>query len=136
MGVPIFINLPVTDLDRSKWFYESLGWSINQMFTDDNAACVVVDPGRIYLMLLTRKWYRTLMLRPLGDSEHHSHAAYALAFTDRGEVDRLAEAALAAGGSEERNPDKRAAETRVGMYSRSFLDLDGHQWEPFYLPME
>ncbi len=44
----MFVNLPVTDLERAKAFYEAVGFSINPQFTDHNAACVVVEDGHSY----------------------------------------------------------------------------------------
>ncbi|MFG3342980.1 VOC family protein [Glycomyces sp. NPDC048151] len=130
----IFLNLPVNDLDASKAFYEALGWAINPDFTDENAACVVVDDN-ICLMLLTKEFYTTFAERPIADTAAFSAAAYALALPDRGAVDELTDAALKAGGTEETaKQDRRAQEAEVGMYGRTFLDLDGHQWEPFYMP--
>ena len=41
----MFVNLPVTDLERAKAFYTALGFTINPLFTDHNAACVVVEAG-------------------------------------------------------------------------------------------
>ena len=41
----MFVNLPVTDLERAKAFYSALGFTINPLFTDHNAACVVVEDG-------------------------------------------------------------------------------------------
>lgn len=130
----IFLNLPVADLPRAKEFYEKLGWSINLDFTDENAACVVVDDN-ICLMLLTREFYTTFAERPIADTAAYSAAAYALALPNREAVDELAEAAVKAGGTEETaKHDRRTQEAEVGMYGRTFLDLDGHQWEPFYMP--
>jgi len=130
----IFLNLPVNDLDASKAFYEALGWAINPDFTDENAACVVVDDN-ICLMLLTKEFYKTFAARPIADTAAYSAAAYALALPDREAVDALTEAAIKAGGTEESSQeDRRAQEAEVGMYGRTFLDLDGHQWEPFFMP--
>jgi hypothetical protein len=39
----MFVSLPVTDLERAKAFYTALGFTINPLFTDHNAACVVVE---------------------------------------------------------------------------------------------
>ena len=39
----IFINLPVTDLARARRFYEGLGFTINEAFSDDTAVSVVVS---------------------------------------------------------------------------------------------
>ncbi|MFJ9363185.1 VOC family protein [Nocardia sp. NPDC101769] len=128
----IFINLPVADLDRSKRFYEAVGWKVNQDFTDGNAACIVVDDN-ICVMLLTHDFFTTFSTRPLGDTHGTVNGVYALALSSPHEVDALVDAALRAGGTEELNPDRRAQEAEVGMYSRTFLDLDGHQWEPFHM---
>lgn len=128
----IFINLPVTDLERSKNFYEALGWKVNQDFTDQNAACIVIDDN-ICLMLLTREYFATFTKRPIADTTATAAAGYALSLGSAQEVDQLTDAAVAAGGREEVNEDKRAQEAEVGMHGRTFLDPDGHQWEPFWM---
>ncbi|WP_026932411.1 VOC family protein [Glycomyces tenuis] len=131
-GKMIFLNLPVEDLARSKRFYESIGWSINGDFTDENAACVVVDDN-ICLMLLSKDFYSTFTKRPIADTVTTSGALYALSLESREAVDALTEAAVEAGGTEEVNEQKRAQEAEVGMHGRAFQDLDGHQWEPFFM---
>ncbi|MFG1796922.1 VOC family protein [Nocardia sp. NPDC049149] len=128
----IFLNLPVADLNRSKKFYEAVGWKVNQEFSDDNAACIVIDDN-ICVMLLTRQFFITFSQRPVADTTEKTGASYGLALTSVAEVDALADAALSGGATEEVNADKRAQEEQVGMYSRTFLDPDGHQWEPFWM---
>ncbi|WP_280234742.1 VOC family protein [Nocardia cyriacigeorgica] len=128
----IFVNLPVTDLARSKNFYEALGWKVNQDFTDENASCIVIDDN-ICLMLLTREYFATFAKRPIADTAATTAAGYALSLGSAQEVDQLTEAALAAGGREEVNEEKRSQEAEVGMHGRTFLDPDGHQWEPFWM---
>ncbi|GAB3225637.1 VOC family protein [Glycomyces halotolerans] len=129
----IFVNLPVEDLDRSKSFYESLGWSINPEFTDENASCVVIDDN-ICLMLLTKAYYTTFSERPIADTKSTSGSAYALSLPSREAVDELTEKAIKAGGSEETaKSERREQEEQVGMHGRTFLDPDGHQWEPFWM---
>jgi predicted lactoylglutathione lyase len=131
-GKMIFLNLPVEDLARSKRFYEAIGWSINKDFTDENAACVIVEDN-ICLMLLSKDFYATFTKRPIADTLAASGALYALAMESREAVDALTEAAVEAGGTEEVNEQKRAQEAEVGMHGRAFQDLDGHQWEPFFM---
>ena len=41
-GRMLFVNIPVTDLERSKAFFAKLGFSYNAMFTDESAACMLV----------------------------------------------------------------------------------------------
>ena len=128
----IFINLPVADLVRSKNFYQAIGWKVNQDFTDENAACIVIDDN-ICAMLLTKDFFTTFTKRPIADTVSEIGSAYALSLASAQEVDALTEAALAAGATEEVNEDRRAEEAQVGMFGRTFLDPDGHQWEPFWM---
>lgn len=48
--------------------------------------------------------------------------------SDRGEVDTITDAALAAGSSE-----ADEAQDHGFMYSRSFFDLDGHGWQVMWM---
>ncbi|MEV6136123.1 VOC family protein [Nocardia sp. NPDC051990] len=128
----IFINLPVADLGRSKNFYAAIGWKVNQDMTDDNAACIVIDDN-ICAMLLTKDCFTTFSKRPIADTVATTGGAYALSVASAHEVDVLTNAALAAGGTEEINEDRRAQEAQVGMFGRTFIDPDGHQWEPFWM---
>ncbi|MEV5652860.1 VOC family protein [Nocardia sp. NPDC052254] len=128
----IFINLPVEDLERSKSFYEALGWKINPDFTDENAACVVVDDN-ICIMLLTHHHFEVFTSRPIADTRAATGSIYALSLGSAAEVETLIEAAKAAGATEEISEDKRAQEEAVGMFSRAFLDPDGHHWEAFWM---
>ncbi|RMI28250.1 VOC family protein [Nocardia stercoris] len=129
----IFVNLPVADLDRSKSFYRALGWPVNEQFTDDNAACVVVDDN-ICLMLLVPKFFESFTGRPIPDRAAGTGSLYALLLGSAAEVDQLVTAALASGGTEHVDEDKRRQERAVGMHGRTFIDPDGHHWEPFYMP--
>ena len=45
-----------------------------------------------------------------------------------GEVDEMVKTAVAAGGSHALEPQDHGF-----MYGWSFYDLDGHQWEPFWM---
>lgn len=55
MTTMIFINLPVADLARSRAFYEALGYSINEQFSNDDGNCVAASfPGTPWRMLMPR----------------------------------------------------------------------------------
>ena len=41
MSKLIFVNLPVTDLQRATAFYEAVGAAKNPQFCDDTASCMV-----------------------------------------------------------------------------------------------
>ena len=52
MPQAIYVNLPVADLKRSMVFFEALGFSFNQQFTNDAAAALVMSET-IFAMLHT-----------------------------------------------------------------------------------
>jgi len=117
----MFVNLPVTDLDRAKAFYEALGFSINPQFTDHNAACVVVEDGHNYFMILTREYFQTFTELPIGDNAKNPSVSTAIFLDSREAVDAAVEAGIAAGGTQ---PGEA---TDYGfMYQRGVTDPDGN----------
>ncbi|PWG01791.1 VOC family protein [Sphingosinicella humi] len=130
MSKLIFVNLPVTDLQRSVAFYEAIGAEKNPQFSDDTAACMVLSET-IHVMLLTHDKFRQFTPKRIADAHATSEVMVALSEDNREGVDRITEKALAAGGREARD-----AEDLGFMYSRPFEDPDGHIWEPFFMDME
>ncbi|WP_199423121.1 VOC family protein [Actinotalea solisilvae] len=117
----MFVNLPVTDLERAKAFYEALGFRINALFTDHNAACVVVEEDHSAVMLLTREYFQTFSDRPLGNPAETVSAALAVFVDSREAVDAAVASGLTAGGTEE-----RPASDYGFMYQRQLTDPDGN----------
>ena len=124
---PLFVNLPVSDLQRSITFFEALGFAFNPQFTDATATCMLV--GRdAYCMLLTRERFQGFSVRPVGEPRRETSALFAIGVESRAAVDALMERAVAAGGSHAGEPHDHGF-----MYERSFHDLDGHHWEVFWM---
>ena len=117
----MFVNLPVTDLERAKAFYTAVGFSINPLFTDHNAACVVVEDGHSYFMLLVREFFQTFTDLPLGDPLVSPTTAVAIYVDSREAVDATVADGLSAGGSEDRPPSDYGF-----MYPRQLADPDGN----------
>lgn len=117
----MFVNLPVTDLDRAKAFYEALGFSINPKFTDHNAACVVVEEDHSYFMILVREYFQTFTELPLGDPAVNPTTAVAIFQDSREDVDQLIAKGRAAGGAE-----PHPASDYGFMYQRTLTDPDGN----------
>ncbi len=127
MARMIFINLPVRDLAASRHFYQALGFTINDAFSDDEGACVVIS-GAIYLMILTHGKYAQFANLPIGDARATSQHLLSLSCDTKAEVDGLVSRALAAGGTEPHPPED------IGfMYSGAFTDPDGNGWGPFWM---
>lgn len=130
MSTQIFVNLPVKDLQRSIDFFTALGYSFNPQFTDENAACLVIDEDHVYAMLLTHDSFRRFTKKEVADTSTSTEAIIALSAESRDAVDALVDKALASGGSASNEPDDEGF-----MYGRSFQDPDGHLWEVFYMDM-
>ncbi len=129
MSKLIFVNLPVSDLQRSIAFYEAIGAEKNAMFSDDTAACMVFSET-IHVMLLTHDKFRQFTPKRIADSHETSEVLICISAASRAEVDEITGNALAAGGREPREPQDYGF-----MYGRSFEDLDGHIWEPMFMDL-
>lgn len=127
----IFVNLPVQDLPASREFFGALGYTFNEQFSDDNAACLVIS-DTIFAMLLKTEFFKTFVPgRDVSDTGKAVEVSIGLSATSRKAVDALADKALAAGGRKVREPDDQGF-----MYGRSFGDLDGHVWEVLWMDVD
>ena len=120
MPTNIFVSYPTANLDRSKAFYTALGATINPLFTDENAACLVWDEN-IYLMVLKREFMATFTDKQLADPATTAQVQIAFSRDSREDVDTVVDAGLTAGGYE-----PRPAQDYGFMYSRDLEDPDGN----------
>ena len=126
----IFVNLPVKDLPRSKAFFEALGLTFNPQFTNDQGACLQIAEN-IYAMLLVEPFFQGFTKLPLCDAKKATEVLIALSCDSREEVEDMVRKAVAAGGTTPNEPKDYGF-----MYQHGFADLDGHQWEVFYMNMD
>jgi uncharacterized protein len=125
----IFVNLPVADLTASKTFYTGLGLRINEQFSDEQTACMVVSET-IYVMLLVNERFADFINGEISDAHRSSEVLLCLTAESRAEVDQLVASALAHGGK----PWQPVLE-QGPMYGHSFADPDGHVWEVIHMDM-
>jgi predicted lactoylglutathione lyase len=124
----IFVNLPVTDLARSRGFLEALGAVNEPRFTDDTAACMTLSDS-IHVMLLTHDNFRQVTPRPIADAKAGSEVLLCLSAESRETVDATVQRAVNAGGT----ADPSAKQDYGVMYGRSVADPDGHIWEIMWM---
>lgn len=129
MSRMIFVNLPVSDLAKSKAFYDKIGFSNNPQFSDDTSACMVLS-DTINVMLHAHEKWRTFTSRPISPV-NSSEVMLAISCDNRSLVDAMNEAASASGGTADINP----AQDLGFLYNRSFADPDGHVWEAVFMDM-
>ena len=125
----IFVNLPVTDLDKSKAFYEAVGAANNPAFTDDTAACMVLEEGSIHVMLLTHAKWATFTAKTIPDAHTTAQVLLCVSADSRAAVDGQVDKAVGAGGKADPTPTQDFG----FMYGRSFEDPDGHIWEVMWM---
>ncbi len=131
----IFVNLPVADLQVSMAFYQAIGFQNNPQFTDETAAMMVLSES-IHVMLITHARWRTFTDRPI-PAKNSSEVMLALSCENREAVDTMNQAAATHGGVADINP----LQDHGFMYSRDFVDPDGHVWgavwmDPTAIPTE
>jgi len=127
----IFVNMPVKDLKKTMDFFSKLGFSFNPVFTDENAACLVISED-IYAMLLVENFFKNFIPdKEICDAKRSTEALVALTAGSRQEVDELIKKVIAAGGSE-----YWQAQDYGWMYGRAFQDINGHIWEIFHANMD
>lgn len=123
MAKKIFVNLPVSDLNRSMEFFKKMGYEFNPQFTDETAACMVISDD-IYTMLLTNGKFKEFTPKEIADSSKTTEVITCLSCDSKDELNNLMEKAIAAGATENNEPKDYGF-----MYQRSYSDLDGHIWE-------
>ncbi len=124
----IFVNLPVADLEKSKAFYTTIGFTNEPKFTDETAAAMQLSDA-IVVMLLTHDKWKQFTTKAIPDARTSAQVMIALGREDKAAVDAMVEAAKSAGGS----PDCNPVQDYGFMYGRSFEDPDGHVWECFWM---
>ena len=128
MSRMIFVNLPVSDLAKSRAFLEALGAVNEPRFTDDTAACMTLSDS-IHVMLLTHDKFSQFTPRPITDATAGSEVLLCLSENSRESVDSTLERAVAAGGTADPAPKQDYGV----MYGRSVADPDGHIWEIMWM---
>jgi uncharacterized protein len=126
----IFINLPVTDLEKSMAFYKAIGAPNNPQFTDETAACMVFSES-IHVMLLTHDKWRSFTSKEIPDAHKSAQVLLCLSSDSKDGVSELVHAAVSAGGKADPTPTQDFG----FMFGRSFEDPDGHIWEVMWMDM-
>ena len=123
----LFVNVPITDVQRTIDFFEGLGFTFNAQFTDANATSMLVGEDA-YFMFLKREFFATFTTAPVGDPRKDTTGIYALGVDDRASVDAMVHRAEELGGKAYGEPKDHGF-----MYQWAFHDLDGHHWEVFWM---
>ncbi|MDO9483346.1 MAG: glyoxalase/bleomycin resistance/extradiol dioxygenase family protein [Hydrogenophaga sp.] len=123
----IFVNLPIKDMARSQAFFKALGLGFNPRFTNEQGACLEIGDN-FYAMLLVEPFFQGFTQKPIGDAHQATEVILALSVDSRAEVEAVIAKAVAAGATTPNEPKDFGF-----MFQHGFADLDGHQWEVFWM---
>lgn len=127
----IFVNLPVTDIARSRAFYAALGLTFDERFCTGEALMANLS-DEIRLMLLRRDHFASFTTKAVADPRQTASALISLSRDSRAAVEETMARALAAGGTD--NGDVH--EMGDYMYGRSFSDPDGNGFGLMWMDVE
>ena len=132
MAKMIFVNLPVTDVEKSAAFYQAIGFTKDERFSQSGSAAAMTWSDTIFFMILSRERFADFTSKTIIDARSSVEALLCLSRDSRAEVDAIVEAARAAGGKADPCPPQNHG----FMYGRSFEDLDGHVFEPMWMDVD
>ena len=125
----LFLNLPISNLDKSVEFFGGLGFKFNPQFTDEQSTCMIVSDN-IFVMLLEHDKFKSLIKKEIAPRTH-TEAIMSLSCDSAEEVRRISETAFELGGKQVNDYEDMGF-----MQSWGFEDLDGHLWDLFYMNPE
>src|SRR3990167_8659317 len=100
MSTKTYINLPTKQLDKATAFYETIGFTKNPQFSDENASGLAFDEN-IHVMILTETFFKSFLPhKQIAESRQTCEVMNSLEMPDRAAVDAFVERAVQAGANE------------------------------------
>ncbi|MEI6682294.1 MAG: VOC family protein [Bacteroidota bacterium] len=129
----VWINLPVKNINRSREFYTSLGFSFNTRHGNtDHSAAMVVGEKEVIVMLFDEPAFKSFTGGEIADTAKVAEVLLSIDASGKEEVDEMAAKAVKAGGKSDHIP----APMKDWMYGCIFSDPDGHRWNVLFMDME
>lgn len=89
MNKQVIFNLAVSDLDRFKAFFASLGFHFKPQYSSDNTAYMVVVDDCIHAMLMTEVFFASLIDKPVASAHQANEVIICLSCESREELEGL-----------------------------------------------
>ncbi|KAJ6436346.1 glyoxalase-like domain-containing protein [Purpureocillium lavendulum] len=130
----LYVNLSTSNIDLAAKFFKALGFSDNTEWSDKQTVAFFLPApnSNVVLLVSDTTRYKTF-IRPgteVSDASKVTEVIFTFALRTKRDVDAMVEKAVAAGGK----PDPFTMPANgegLGMYCRSFEDVDGHIWEAY-----
>lgn len=129
MTKEIWLNLPVRDVNRSKRFFEQIGFTPNEKKGGGEMVCFEVGEKQMTVLFFQEETFKGFTKCEITDTKCDSEVLISFDAESREEVDETAKKVWDAGGTVFSEP----AEILGWMYGFAFADLDGHRWNMIFM---
>jgi uncharacterized protein len=129
MTKEIWLNLPVRDVNKSKEFFEKIGFTLNEKHTGPDMVCFEVGEKKMTVLFFAEETFKGFTKSEISDAKRGTEVLISFDAESREEVDETARKVFDTGGTVFSEP----AEIQGWMYGFGFADLDGHRWNMVYM---
>lgn len=127
----IWLNLPVKDVKKAKFFFSKIGFVFKEEHETSSSACMLVGDNNFVVMLFEEKIFEGFVQNRASDTQKSSEVLISIDAQSKQEVDEFGVRVREAGGVIFAEP----AENQGWMYGFGFSDLDGHRWNVLYMDL-
>ncbi|WP_273566401.1 VOC family protein [Maribacter halichondriae] len=126
----IWLNLPVRNIQKSRTFFNKIGFRENQMHKEaKDLASFLIGENDFAMMLFPEETFKDFTQNAIADTTKGNEMLINIDAQSKEEVDAFAKAVESASGT------VFAAPSVIDgwMYTFGFADLDGHRWSMLYM---
>jgi uncharacterized protein len=124
----VWANLSVADVERTRKFYDSLGFKLNGDPNNGQLVSFFAGSDDFIIHFFRVDMFEKASVGSAADLSEGNEIMYTIGANSREEVDTWADQVKDADGSLFSEP----AEMQNGWYGCGFADPDGHKWNVFY----
>lgn len=125
----IWLNLPVKDLKKTREFFENIGFTPNDNYSNPEMVGFAVGEKATNVMFVAEETFNGFTKSEVSDSAKGAEIMISFDAESREEVDEMARMVFDAGGTIFSEP----AEIQGWMYGFAFADPDGHRWNMLFM---
>ena len=129
MTKEIWLNLPVKDVNKSKEFFQKIGFTQNEKYASPDMVCFEVGEKKMTVLFFAEETFSGFTKSDISDTNKGAEVLISFDAESRDEVDETARKVFDAGGTIFSEP----GEIQGWMYGFAFADPDGHRWNMVYM---
>lgn len=130
MSKQVFINFPVSNLEKSTKFYEALGFTKSPDFSDEHTSTLMWSDDVVFMLLAKEYYQKFLKDKTVADTKTTNAVLVALGLDSREAVQQFADTAKANGGNYHMAAPNEGLDF---MFSYEVEDPDGNVIEPVWM---